>query len=269
MSYAPFIPSGGYTGWTFLKRTFSAQRTAYLQDGTIHREEAYFRDKIGKADTAEKLVNDRRLLSVSLSAFGLEADLPNKAFIRKVLEGGTLKSDSLANRLADKRYLEFAKAFGFGDFPKPNTLKSDFADKILKAYEARSFETAVGAQDSNMRLALNAQRELADLAGRSLSSNGKWYLALGSPPLRTVLQTALGLPSSFSSADIDRQVQVLKDRCEAALGQSDPSQFRDPEQIEKLIRLFLVRSQTTATSALEGTQALGLLQQAVRISRYA
>lgn len=269
MTYSPVIPSGGYVGWAFLQRTFAAQKNNFLQDATTRRDEAYFREKIGSADTAEKLVGDRKLLSVALAAFGLDADLPNKAFIQKVLEGGTLKADALANRLADKRYFDFAKAFGYGDFPKPNTLKSDFADKLLRSYESRKFESAVGAQDDSMRLALNARRELADLAGRSISPNGKWYLAMGSPPLRSLLQTAFGLPSSFSSVDIDKQLQVLKGRSQAVLGQSDLAQFKDPAQIEKLIRVFMARSQVAASGASAGSVALGLLQQTGRLSRYA
>jgi hypothetical protein len=268
MTYTPVIPAGGYVGWAFLQRTFAAQKNNFVQDAATQRDETYFREKIGSADSAEKLVGDRRLLSVALTAFGLDADLPNKAFIRKVLEGGTLKADALANRLADNRYFDIAKAFGYGDFPKPNTLKSDFADKMLRLYESRKFETAVGAQDDTMRLALNAQRELADLAGRSISPNGKWYLAMGSPPLRSLLQTAFGLPPSFTSVDIDKQLQVLKDRSQALLGQSDPAQFKDPAQIETLIRVFMVRSQVATSQSSTGSTALGLLQQAGRLSRY-
>ena len=50
---------------------------------------------------------------VALGAFGLQDDLPNRFFIQKVLEGGTLSTDSLANKLSDPRYAALAKAFGF------------------------------------------------------------------------------------------------------------------------------------------------------------
>ena len=81
---------------------------------------------------------------MALTAYGLEGDINNKAFIRKVLEDGTLKEGALANRLADKQYQKLSAAFGFGDFPVPRSKLSDFADKTLALYRTRQFETAVG-----------------------------------------------------------------------------------------------------------------------------
>ena len=82
---------------------------------------------------------------------------------------------------------------------------------------------------------------------------------MGSPPLRTVLQTALGLPQSFVGLDLDRQVQVLRERSERLIGSPDVSQFSDPANVEKLVRLFLVRSQSQGDSAT--SPALTLLQR--------
>lgn len=259
MSFTPVVPSGGYGGWSFLNRTMAAQKKAFAADLALQRDEAHFRDRIGGVSTADDLVADRRLLSVALSAFGLEGDINNKAFLKKILSDGTFDPAALGNRLADKRYLEFSRAFGFGDFAVPNTKKSDFPDKILSAYEARKFEAAVGAANGDMRLALNARRELAAIAVKTLSPDGKWFTALGSPPLRSVLQTAFGLPRSFAGVDIDKQLTVLKERAEKLLGSPDISQFADPGKAEKLIRLFLVRSQAQFSPVAGDGTALSLL----------
>ena len=270
MSFAPIVPSGGVGGWIFLTRTLAAQKAAFVADPSMQRDEAYFRDRIGAVGSADDLLADRRLLSVALSAYGLEADINNRAFLKKILEGGTLTAGSLANKLADKRYLDFSKAFGFGDFPIPNTKKSDFADKILAAFETRKFETAVGGANGDMRLALNAQHELAAIAARTLSSDGKWYAALASPPLRQVLQTAFGLPSSFVAIDIDKQLVTLKARASAVFGDGGIEQFTDPQRTEKLVRLFLLRSSTATSGAT--SPALTLLQGGSSdglLSRYA
>lgn len=264
MSYTPAIPLGGYAGWAFLTRTRAAQMEAFVSSPTLQRDEAYFRDRIGGISTAEDLVADRRLLSVALGAFGLEADIDSKYFIRKVLEDGTLRPDALANRLADKRYLEFSKAFGFGDYTTPRTKLSDFADTILEGYKTRSFEAAVGGQSDEMRLALNAQRELATLAGRSLTDDARWFSVMGSAPLREVFQTALGLPSAFAAIDLDQQLATFRDRAESVLGTSEISMFGDPGKIEALIRVFLVRAEAQSSSTVYSAQsmALTLLQSA-------
>jgi Protein of unknown function (DUF1217) len=263
VSFQPVLPLTGYTGWGFLKRTMVRQQSVQQALPVQQRDEAYFRDKIGKADTAEKLVNDKRLLRVALTAFGLEGDVNSKAFIQKILEGGTLKEGSLANKLADKQYTKLAAAFGYGDFSVPRTKISTFPDEILAQYRARSFETAVGDQNNTYRLAMNAEREIPALAAKATSENAKWYTVLGNAPLREVMQTALGLPKSFSSIDIDQQIGVLKKRTEAAFGSSDLTQFKDPAKMEALTRRFLLQAeiQGQAAASSPAATALALLRR--------
>ncbi|MDZ4088325.1 MAG: DUF1217 domain-containing protein [Tabrizicola sp.] len=258
MSFQPVLPLSGFTGWGFLKRTMERQQAVQQALPVQQRDEAYFRDKIGKADTAEKLVNDKRLLRIALTAFGLEGDVNSKAFIQKILEGGTLKEGSLANKLADKQYQKFAAAFGYGDFSVPRTRLSTFPDEILTQFRARSFETAVGAQNNTFRLAMNAEREIPALASRTISENAKWFTVLGNAPLREVMQTALGLPKSFSSINLDQQVAVLKKRTEAAFGSSDIGQFRDPKKLEALTRRFILQSEMQGQAAANSPAATAL-----------
>jgi hypothetical protein len=269
MTYTPALPLTGYAGWVFLKRTAATQQAVLNAQPEIKRDEAYFRENIGKIDTAEELVKDRRLLKVALGAFGLENDINSKAFIQKVLEGGTLKSDSLANKLADKQYQKLSAAFGFGDFATPRSKISDFPDKILAAYKTRSFEVAVGEQNDDLRLAMNAEREVASLAAKTTTSNdARWYSVLGSTPMRRVFEKALGLPTTFSALDIDRQLEIMKEKSQAQLGTDQIADFDDAATMEKLVRRFLIRSEAEAyTSQYGASAALTLMSNAVTFSR--
>jgi hypothetical protein len=258
MSFQPVLPLGGLAGWGFLKRTMERQQAVQQAAPVQKRDEAYFREKIGKIDSAEQLVSDKRLLRIALTAFGLEADVNSKAFVQKILEGGTLKEGSLANKLADKQYQKFSAAFGFGDFSVPRTKISTFPDEILTQFRARSFEAAVGVQNNTYRLALNAERELPILAARPISDTAKWYSLLGNAPMREVVQTALGLPKSFASIDLDQQVSVLKTRAEAAFGSSAISQFTDPAKMEGLIRRFMFRSEVQELGAGNSPASIAL-----------
>jgi hypothetical protein len=258
MTFQPVLPLSGYTGWTFLKRTIDRQQAVQQASPVQKRDEAYFRDRIGKVETAEQLVSDKRLLRIALAAFGLEGDVNSRAFIQKILEGGTLKEGSLANRLADKQYQKFSAAFGFGDFSIPRTKLSTFADEILSQFRARSFETAVGAQNNSYRLALNAEREIPALASRPISETAKWYTLLGNAPLREVMQTALGLPKSFSAIDLDQQVAVMRARAEAAFGAPTVSQFSDPARMEALVRRFQIRADVGDQQAASSPAAIAL-----------
>ncbi|MFE3835787.1 DUF1217 domain-containing protein [Pseudogemmobacter sonorensis] len=262
MSFQPVIPFGGYAGWTFLQRTIAQQQTAFQASAASNREEAYFRDNIAKVTSAEDLVSDRRLLRVALTAFGLEGDVNSGAFVRKLLEGGTEDGKALANRLADKRYLAFVKAFDFSG-AVPASAEKGFADGILSLHATRRFETAVGAQSETMRLALNAQRELEDLTTSDSSENAKWFGILGNKPLRIVFETAFGLPTGFGQMDIDRQLQVMKTRANSVLGSDSVSQLSDPERMEKLLRSYVIRAdmQSSGASYSSANTALMLLQR--------
>lgn len=263
MTFQPVIPASGYAGWRFLQRTLETQRTAYEQSAPVQRATDYFRENIGKVRTADDLLSDRRLLEVALGAFGLDADINSRAFIRKVLQDGTLQEDALSNRLADKRYAAFSEAFGFGDFSVPRTVLSTFPDEIIDRYEARSFEAAVGAQDDQMRLALNVAPGLTDVVDQASTERGQWFSIMGNQPLRQVFETALGLPSSFGSLDIDKQLEQFQDRAKAIFGTDNPAEFLASDKQEKLIRLFMIRSDAQSGFGTNGgTVALSLLRAA-------
>ncbi len=261
MNFAPAIPFAGYGGWTFLKRTAPAQQAAFNAQPQIKRDEDYFRANIGKINTADELANDRRLLRVALGAYGLDSDIDSKAFIRKVLSDGTLRDGTLANRLADKQYQKLSAAFGFGDFATPRNKISDFADKILGLYRQRGFEVAVGEQNGDLRLALNLERELPDLAKRSGSDDLLWFTVMGNAPLRQVFQRALGLPDSFAAVSLDRQLATFKDRAERQFGSESLRQFSDPKKMDDLISQFFARSTAgSGGGTARGASALTLLQ---------
>jgi hypothetical protein len=261
MSFSPILPTGGLVGWAYLKRTQDRQMALQAADPQQGRTEATFRERIAAITTAEALVADRAVLQVALGAFGLDDDINNRFFIRKVLQSDLSDSGSLANRLADKQYLALAEAFGFAE-ETPQTTTTGFADKILSAYRSRQFEIAVGEKDDTLRLALNAERELADLASADSSEATKWYTILGSAPLREVFETAYGLPDGFGLIDIDQQAQVLRDRTEQLFGSDSVSQFAEADQLEALLRRHIIRAETagTTTGTDSRSAALQLLQ---------
>lgn len=266
MTFQPILPLSGYTGWLFLQRTLESQTAAFERSPSIQRATDYFRENIGKIRTAEEFVNDRRLLEVGLGAFGLEEDINSKAFIRRILEDGTLKEGALALRLADKRYEAFSREFGFGDLGSKTALRG-FADRIIERFETRSFERAVGEQNPDMRLALNLSAGLKEVTDLSKSARAQWFGVMGNPPLRKVFEVALGLPAGIGAIEIDRQVSIFQERARATFGAREVTDFTDPDMQERLIRLFLVRSEMSASTSISaGSVALQLLGNMPRMN---
>lgn len=112
-----------------------------------------------------------------------------------------------------------------------------------------------------MRLALNAARELAEISDDDLSNDAMWYKVMASPPLRSVFETALGLPSAFGQLDLERQMEEFRSKLDSFSGDSEVSQFASEENREALVQRFLLMSQVSRTSSLSpGQVALTLLQ---------
>ncbi|MHA6264166.1 DUF1217 domain-containing protein [Arenibacterium sp. CAU 1754] len=265
MSFAPVVPSPGLAGWTFLQRTYDTQFEAFNKSPLLQRDSDYFLENIGQVKTAEDLVSDRRLLSVALGAFGLQDDINNRYFIRKILEDGTTSDDALANKLADNRYKKLSEAFRFGPGEIPNTSLTSKMQELVGLNRIQSFEIAVGEQDDTMRIALFAQRELSDLAQKDMNEDAMWFSVMGLKPLRTMFETALGLPSAFGQIDIDKQLEVFRERTRSVTGNASIKQFSDPEALERMTNLFLARSQIQSlnTANSSSANALALLQGAV------
>ncbi len=259
--FQPIVPVSGLTGWIFLNSTLDKQTEAFNGSPEIVRDTDYFEAQIGEITTAKQLVSDRRLLRVALGAFGLGDDIDNQYLIRKILEEGVENPTALANKLSDDRYKQFSAAFGFGSLSPPATLAEGFGAGITAKFRSRQFEVAVGDQDQSLRLAMNAERELAAVAGDDATEDARWFRILGTPPLRAVFEKAFGLPTGFGQLDIDRQLEVFKTSASKRLGVSSIDEFSSKSIREKLVETYLLQEQISSFSAQTGGSiALTLLQ---------
>lgn len=262
MSFAPVLPLGGYAGWKVLQSTLDTQQARFADDPAQNRDREYFKEKIGSITSAEDLVSDYRLLRVALGAYGLQDDLPNRAFIEKVLSDGVVNEDALSNKLADKSYFAFADAFGFGGTLPPKTQGPGFADKVLARFDEQAFEVAVGEQDTDMRLALQATREIPEIAASGGSDTTAWLSVLGNTALRQVFETAFSLPDSIGVMDLDQQLDAFRKGAERVLGTSEFSAFTDPDAVDDLVHAFTLKSQLAngPSAFTRGASAVTLLQ---------
>ncbi|MCV2867050.1 DUF1217 domain-containing protein [Defluviimonas sp. WL0002] len=188
-------------------------------------------------------------------------DLKNRAFIRRILESPSGEPGALANKLADQRYREFARTFGFADPGGPRTTLPPRVEMIVSKWKEQRFGQALGTVDANMRLALHARSEITRIAGEAGTDNGRWFAVLGAAPLRQFFLTALGLPPAFSAVDIDKQVDTLRARLRSLAGVGEVSDLRDGANVEKLMRNFFLRSENEPRAGFQAS-ALSLLSQA-------
>ena len=262
MSFQPVIPMGGLAGWAFLQRTQATQMEAHARAPDRLRDTDHFRERIAQVGSAEELVADRRMRRVMLGAFGLQEDIDNIAFIRRILEDGPDNRDGLPRRLSDKRYLAMAQTFRFPEGEARPFAEAGFADRIIGAFQTRAFEVDVGVQDQGLRLAMTLDRELPELLEGSRSDAAGWFAVMGNPPLRQVFEIAFGFGSGFGELDIDQQLVQFRRRAVSLFGSGDLAQFTDPEKRQALTERFLLMDQirNPAFAWSPASAALTLLQ---------
>lgn len=261
MTFAPVLPATGIVGFRLLEQTETAQRAVFDRQPEIARDVAYFEENIASVRTAEDLVADRRLLRVALGAFGLEDQLDQRAFMRKILAEGSESDEAFANRFVDPRYKDIARTFGFGDLIGPRTAFAGFPGEITAAYKERKFEIAVGDQSEDLRLSLNFRREISRYARSADPEGVAWFSVMGDLPVRRVMEGVFGLSSSFGQLDLDRQRDELRDLNSQKFGSRSLEVFKDPKNIDQAISIFLARSSINSGPSLTtpGMAAISIL----------
>ena len=234
--YQPAIPMSGYGGWKLLQATYDRQFEGFTKSPQIANDRAYFVEKFAEPIAFEDFLSDKRLLRVALTAHDLAGEEWKGGFIRKVMEESADPDSTFLKRLNNTQYSSFADSFKL--LAGKVSLTEEQALDIADNYEEAAFRSAVGEVDNSMRLSLNYESKIAGIAGSASSDETKLYRLLGNVPMRTVMETALGLPSDFTKLDIDRQASILKTQLQTKVGISDISDLAEPENVEKVIQRY-------------------------------
>ncbi|MBL8588117.1 MAG: DUF1217 domain-containing protein [Methylobacteriaceae bacterium] len=187
------------------------------------REIDYWNAKIGNVKSIDDFLADARLFTFAMKAHGLGDMAYAKGFMRKLLEGGLSDPASMANRLSDVRYKQFAETFNFERYGPFTMTLGEARNGTVQRYLRQTLEETEGAANEGVRLALYFQRKAADLVSP--------MQILGDPALLKVVQTAYSLPASMSGASIDAQAAMIADKI-------DVTTLREPAAMEKLLQRF-------------------------------
>lgn len=197
-----------YVGYQAIARDMAKSLAQVEKQPTVERESEYYLKNITKVKSIEEFMDDARLFRFAMKAHGLEDMAYAKAFMVKVLEGGIDEDDSFANKLTDTRYREFAETFNFARYGETATVFTRAQQGTVDKYVRQTLEADAGETNEGVRLALYFQRKAAKIENA--------FQILADPALTKVAFTALGLPSTFSSANIDKQAKLLEEKIDFA-----------------------------------------------------
>jgi hypothetical protein len=174
------------------------------QEPAVERESAYYLANIEKVKSVDDFVDNRRLFGYAMKAFGLEDMVYARAFMRKVLTEGIDRLDSLASKLADWRFREFAATFNFARYGPATTAFDRTRSDTVNRYVRQTLEENAGRQNEGVRLALYFARKAPQLTSA--------YGVLADKSLLKVVQVAFNIPAATGMMDIDRQARMIGDR---------------------------------------------------------
>jgi hypothetical protein len=169
--------------------------------------ESYLKE-VAKVTSIDGLFANDEVYTYAMKAFGLEARLGDKTFMREILEGGVADPDSLANRQENKAYARFAAAFDFAARGAEATTFSNAQQGTVEKYMRQTLEENAGGENEGVRLALYFQRKAPDIKNV--------FDILADPALAQVVRTALGFPESMATTDVDRQAAMIKKKLDIA-----------------------------------------------------
>lgn len=189
----------------------------------VKGETTYYLANITKVKSIDDLMSNNRLYTYALAAFGLDSATEDKALIKSVLQGGVKDPKSVANQQTNKAYAGLAAAFNFAQYGDTTTTRVAAQQPTVDMYLRQTLEENAGQTNEGVRLALYFQRKAPDITS--------WYDVLADTALASVVRTALGLPDSFATADIDKQAQLFGQKL-------DIKDFTDPEKLGKFLTRF-------------------------------
>lgn len=237
-----------YTNYQLITRDLAKSIDRVEAEPVTKRESEYFLENITKVKSVEEFLADDRLFKYAMKAHGLKDMDYAKAFMKKALKEGIDDSESFANKLSDRRYRDFVDTFNFARHGETATIFTKARQGTVDKYLRQTLEENAGAQNEGVRLALYFARKGPDLTS--------FYEVLADPALGKVVRTALSLPESFASADIDKQVQLFESKL-------DIEDFSDPAKLDKFLTRFTSLWEVANPTSTAVTSASVLFSQPV------
>ena len=135
-----------YTSYNLIARDLLTSLNRTASDSSNAREAEYYKEHIGKVGSVDEFLDDYRLYSYAMKAYGLEEMTYAKAFMRQVLESDLSDAGSFVNRLTDTRYREFASAFSFEASSKSAQTEVQL-DEIIGLYSSTAANAGAAIQE--------------------------------------------------------------------------------------------------------------------------
>ncbi len=189
----------------------------------VKQATSYYQANIASVTSPAGLVNNYRLFSYVLNAYGLGDMTYAKGLIQQVLQQGTGSTGDLAYTLNNPQILALAQTFNFAQDGAATTASSAVKTSVVNNYIQQTLDANQAQSDPGVQLALYFQQNAPGI--------GNVYSILADKNLLTVAQTALGISPLTSAEPIDTQASLISSKLNI-------SDFQNPQKLQSFIERF-------------------------------
>jgi hypothetical protein len=229
----------------------SLQRTA--AEPANANDQKYFEANIGKVKSVDDFLNNYRLFTYAMKAYGLQ-DLGNaKALMKQVLESNLSDTNSVANRLNDSRYKAFAKAFNFttkGGIASTGQVQTNAQQQDLLAKMNPLTSETAGLETSLSNITSVDSFESSGLYSRVLSAYGLDPKTTFKYEVSAAMTSDLSNPLSFANRPGNDKLRALAEDFNFAPDGSVGSQklLQSPQNITTTTTAYMSKIGSTAAA---------------------
>ncbi|WP_404287504.1 DUF1217 domain-containing protein [Microvirga sp. RSM25] len=234
------------TRYQIVNKDMARTKSLIEKEPATKREIEYYQANIKNIKTIDEFIKNDRLFKFAMKAYGLEDMAYAKGLFKKMLQEGISSKTSMANKMSNPLYKEFAKAFDFAGKGAAATSAASATTEAVSKYVQMALEKKEGEQNQGVQLAMYFKRKASSVT----TTMG----ILADKALLKFVQTTFGIPESASKADLDIQVRNL----EKHLNIKD---LQDPKKVDKLIQRFSAMWDIKNASTTQMAPVLTLFDQ--------
>jgi hypothetical protein len=234
------------TRYQIVNKDLARTKSLIEKEPATKREIEYYQANIKNVKTIDEFIKNDRLFKFAMKSYGLEDMAYAKGLFKKMLQEGISSTTSMANKMSNPLYKEFAKAFDFKGKGAEATSAASATTEAVQKYVQMALEKKEGELNQGVQLAMYFKRKASSVT----TTMG----ILADKALLKFVQTTFGIPETASRADLDIQVRNL----EKHLNVKD---LQDPKKVDKLIQRFSAMWDVNNASTTQMAPVLTLFDQ--------
>lgn len=236
-----------YLDYNFIARDMKVSLRRVSEQTLVQRDTQYYKENIGNVTSVDAFLDDYRLYSYAMKAYGLEEMTDSVAFMRKILESDLSDGNSFANKLSDERYRDFARVFNFSDATAISQTEAQL-DELIGLYNTSIAD--LGATQKEETRYYNVMIDKLTSVDQLLNNDR----------LRAYVFTAFGIDESTYSRQTIRSI--------LSSNSGDPDSYENTVLSPRLSELQTARAEAQARLQEAGVTASEKRELQAKIATY-